>query len=148
MAGAFHAIDWADFLNLFDFTSLSRVAAVKYLSVFHESSLFNPGPAEPGCTQPMQRCSKETKIKSNYFSLHLLDDHNAREDPKSTSTTDLSIVDSNTSTFLTCPFPIKVESSSSRKHAYIILTPLTPLLYSKTGVYRGIHYCSYFCSKT
>ena len=24
--------------------------------------------------------------------------------------------------------------------------PLTPLLYSKTGVYRGIHYFSYFCS--
>ena len=22
-----------------------------------------------------------------------------------------------------------------------------PLLYSKTGVYRGIHYFSYFCSK-
>ena len=32
----------------------------------------------------------------------------------------------------------------SRKHAYIILTPQTPLLYSKTGVYRGIHYFSYF----
>ena len=27
----------------------------------------------------------------------------------------------------------------SRKRAYIILTPSTPLLYSKTGVYRGIH---------
>ena len=26
--------------------------------------------------------------------------------------------------------------------------PSTPLLYSKTGVYRGIHYFSYFCSKT
>ena len=24
----------------------------------------------------------------------------------------------------------------------------TPLLYSKTGVYRGIQYFSYFCSKT
>ena len=24
----------------------------------------------------------------------------------------------------------------------------TPLLYSKTGVYRGIYYFSYFCSKT
>ena len=36
----------------------------------------------------------------------------------------------------------------SRKHAYIILTPLKPpLLYSKTGVYSGIHYFSYFCSK-
>ena len=27
------------------------------------------------------------------------------------------------------------------------LPPQTPLLYSKTGVYRGIHYFSYFCSK-
>ena len=36
----------------------------------------------------------------------------------------------------------------SRKHAYIILTPLNPILYSKTGVYRGIHYFSYFRSKT
>ena len=36
---------------------------------------------------------------------------------------------------------------SSRKHAFIILTPLNPTLYSKTGVYRGIHYFSYFCSK-
>ena len=36
---------------------------------------------------------------------------------------------------------------SSRKHAYIILTPWTPLLYSKTGVYRGIHYFSYYCIK-
>ena len=27
------------------------------------------------------------------------------------------------------------------------IPPYTPLLYSKTGVYRGIHY-SYFCSKT
>ena len=36
----------------------------------------------------------------------------------------------------------------SWKPAYIILTPFkTPLLYSKTGVYRGIHYFSYFCSK-
>ena len=25
--------------------------------------------------------------------------------------------------------------------------PQTPLLYSKTGVYRGMHYFSYFCSK-
>ena len=32
----------------------------------------------------------------------------------------------------------------SRKHAYIILTPLDLLLYSKTGVFRGIHYFSYF----
>ena len=36
----------------------------------------------------------------------------------------------------------------SRKHVHIILTSLNPLLYSKTGVYRGIHYFSYFCSKT
>ena len=37
---------------------------------------------------------------------------------------------------------------SSRKHACIILTPLNPtFFYSKTGVYRGIHYFSYFCSK-
>ena len=37
---------------------------------------------------------------------------------------------------------------SSRKHAYINLTPLTPLLYRKTGVYRGIHYFFLFlCSK-
>ena len=26
------------------------------------------------------------------------------------------------------------------KHAYIMLTPLNPTLYSKTGVYRDIHY--------
>ena len=36
----------------------------------------------------------------------------------------------------------------SREHTYIILTPLNPILYSKTGVDRGIHYFSYFCSKT
>ena len=30
------------------------------------------------------------------------------------------------------------NDSPSRKHAYIILTPLNPLLYSKTGVYKGI----------
>ena len=39
------------------------------------------------------------------------------------------------------------NSSASRKHAYIILRPETSHLYSKTGVYRGIHYFSYFCSK-
>ena len=39
------------------------------------------------------------------------------------------------------------HSAASRKHAYIILTPLNPLLYSKTGIYRGIHDFSYFCSK-
>ena len=32
-----------------------------------------------------------------------------------------------------------IFSETSRKHAFIILTPLNPLLYSKTGVYRGIH---------
>ena len=37
---------------------------------------------------------------------------------------------------------------TSQKHAYIILTPLNPTFNSKTGVYRGIHYFSYFCSKT
>ena len=31
----------------------------------------------------------------------------------------------------------------SREHIYIILTPLNPILYSKTGVYRGINYFSY-----
>ena len=35
---------------------------------------------------------------------------------------------------------------SSRKHAYIILTPFNPILYSKTEVYRGIRYVSYLCS--
>ena len=45
---------------------------------------------------------------------------------------------------------VSLESSNleSRKHAYIILTHLTPLLCSKTEVYKGIHYFSYFCSKT
>ena len=33
--------------------------------------------------------------------------------------------------------------SLSEKHTYIILTPYTPLVYSKTGVCRGIHYFSY-----
>ena len=37
--------------------------------------------------------------------------------------------------------------SISYKHACIMLTPLNPTLYSKTGVYRGIHYFSFFCSK-
>ena len=37
----------------------------------------------------------------------------------------------------------------SQKHAYIILTPLNPtFIYSKTGVYMGVHYFFYyFCSK-
>ena len=42
----------------------------------------------------------------------------------------------------------KSVSEPLRKHAYIVLTPLNPLLYSETGVYRGIHHFSYFCSKT
>ena len=36
---------------------------------------------------------------------------------------------------------------TSKKYAYIILTPLNPLLYSETGVYWGIHYFSYFARK-
>ena len=32
------------------------------------------------------------------------------------------------------------SNNTSRKHTCIILTPLNPLLYSKTGVYRGIHF--------
>ena len=40
-----------------------------------------------------------------------------------------------------------IKTKTSWKHSYIILTPLNPFLYSKTGVYRGIHYFSYFCSK-
>ena len=39
---------------------------------------------------------------------------------------------------------------TSRKHAYKILIPLNPtFIYkcSKTGIYRGIHCFSYFCSK-
>ena len=46
---------------------------------------------------------------------------------------------------------ISAQSNQSfplRKHAYIMLTPLNSTLYSKTGVYRGIHYFSYFFSKT
>ena len=39
------------------------------------------------------------------------------------------------------------KDTSSGKHAYVILTPLNPLSYCKTGVYRGTHYFSYFCSK-
>ena len=45
--------------------------------------------------------------------------------------------------------PAKDLDMASQKHAYIILTPLNPnFFYSKTGIYRGIHYFSYFCSKT
>ena len=35
---------------------------------------------------------------------------------------------------------------TSRKHTYIILTPLNTILCSKAGVYRSIHHFSYFCS--
>ena len=35
----------------------------------------------------------------------------------------------------------------SRKHTYIVLSPLNPTLYSKTGVYSGIHLFDYFYSK-
>ena len=38
-------------------------------------------------------------------------------------------------------------SDSSRKHTYIILTPLNPILCSKTGVYRGIYYFFIFLLK-
>ena len=34
-----------------------------------------------------------------------------------------------------------------RVFVMIIFTPLNPLLHSKTGVYKGIHKFSYFCSK-
>ena len=42
----------------------------------------------------------------------------------------------------------KITTESSQKHTYIFWPSQTPLLYSKTGVYRGIHYFSYFWSKT
>ena len=32
-----------------------------------------------------------------------------------------------------------LNMGTSRKHAYIVLTPLNPISYSKTGVYRGRH---------
>ena len=38
----------------------------------------------------------------------------------------------------------KSPSATSRKHTYVILAPLNPFLYSKTGVYRSMHYFSYF----
>ena len=41
----------------------------------------------------------------------------------------------------------RINPHTSRKHAYIILTPLTPLLYSKTGVYRSIHFFFLFLLK-
>ena len=40
------------------------------------------------------------------------------------------------------------SSTFIRKHAYIILIPLNSILYSKTGVYWGIHNFSHFCLKT
>ena len=36
----------------------------------------------------------------------------------------------------------------SQKYTYIILAQLHPILFSKTGVYRGTNYFSYFCLKT
>ena len=36
---------------------------------------------------------------------------------------------------------------TSGKHTYIILTPSTPILYSKNGVYRDIHYFFLFLLK-
>ena len=38
---------------------------------------------------------------------------------------------------------VSISIQTHRPIAYIILTPLTPLLYTKTGVYRGMHYCSF-----
>ena len=40
------------------------------------------------------------------------------------------------------------KTISSRKHAYVILTPLNPTLYRKTEVYRGIHYFFLILLKT
>ena len=43
-------------------------------------------------------------------------------------------------------FIVLTFTIASRKHAYINnVDPNTPLIYSKTGVCRGIHYFSYFC---
>ena len=39
------------------------------------------------------------------------------------------------------------HDKSSRKHAYIILTPLNSILYSTTGVYKGMHYFFLFLLK-
>ena len=36
----------------------------------------------------------------------------------------------------------------TKTYLYNFLPPNTPLLYSKTGVYRDIHYFSFFFSKT
>ena len=43
---------------------------------------------------------------------------------------------------------IKYLSSAMRKGIIPPPPPPPPILYSKTGVYRDIHYFSYFCSKT
>ena len=37
------------------------------------------------------------------------------------------------------------KAKSSRKHTYIILTPLNPTFLYQNLVYRGMHYFSYFC---
>ena len=43
---------------------------------------------------------------------------------------------------------LTVAGHSSRKHVYIILTPLNPtFIYGKIGVYRGIHYFFLFLLK-
>ena len=39
------------------------------------------------------------------------------------------------------------QAITPQKHAYIILTPLNPALYSKTRVYKGIHYFILFLLK-
>ena len=44
------------------------------------------------------------------------------------------------------PFPLK-DVYTSRKPTYKILTPETPLLYSKTGVYKDMHYFFLFMLK-
>ena len=43
---------------------------------------------------------------------------------------------------------IKQHKCTGWSQYYENIPPWTPLLYSKTGVYRGIHNFSYFCSKT
>ena len=40
-----------------------------------------------------------------------------------------------------------VRFNTSGKHFRVIYTPYTPLLYSKTGIYRGIHYFLIFTLK-
>ena len=45
-------------------------------------------------------------------------------------------------------FPWNPRIKTSRNYTYIILTPLKPIFYSKTWVYRSIYYLSDFCSKT